>query len=137
MKKTLIIKILLLTLILIIPIVYFTYVNYIIISSYTASNIAGIASIEDNALKAFNLMGIYNLEYILYCLLIILNYFLYQKKCLKSLLITNITILCLFTITILVKSITFTIPYDLLIYLIASIFGLGLSLTLKHKKTNS
>ena len=119
--------------ILIVPLLFFLWAGYISISSIGASlntileltseDATKIISILNNTWYVFKIMAY---EYILYCILLILNYIFYKKKYKLLLLIFNVIVLivCIIDfISNLVQNGTFY-NYDLLIFIFNSLIGL-------------
>ena len=90
-SKTL--KILSFSFIYIISILYFTYASYISLSSLTAQIYLNEVSLITASKTSFNLFLIYTYEYLIYSLLMLINYLFYKHKCIKTLFIINSIIL--------------------------------------------
>lgn len=119
--------------ILIVPLLFFLWAGYISISSIGASlntileltneEASKIISILNNTWHVFKIMAY---EYIIYCILLILNYIFYKKKYKLLLLGFNVIVLivCIIDfISNLVQNGTFY-NYDLIIFVISSLIGL-------------
>ena len=100
----------LLSIIFIIPLLFFLWVGYISISSVGANlnvfldltneEANKIISIVNNTWHIFIIMAY---EYIIFCILLILNYIFYKKKYKILLLIFNVTILIVFIVDFIIS----------------------------------
>ena len=127
-------KTLFLGIIFVIPMLFFMYGAYISISFLAASSEIGNLTILDSAKEAFSLFLSYTYEYFIYIIIMIINYVLYKKKCVKSLFIINGLLVVILLIDILTAIAYKFTQFDLLIFLIAALFGLVYGVILIHKK---
>ncbi len=123
----------LLSIIFIIPLLFFLWVGYISISSVGANlnvfldltneEANKIISIVNNTWHIFIIMAY---EYIIFCILLILNYIFYKKKYKILLLIFNVTILIVFIVDFIISFVQNKEFYnfDLLLFVINSLIGL-------------
>ena len=81
MKKEKILKIIFIVILAIIPILFFTYAGYTSIMSLASEVSASTNPLIIATRNAFNLFISYTEEYLIYTLLMFLNYILYKKKC--------------------------------------------------------
>ena len=117
----------------IIPLLFFLWVGYISLSSVganlsvildlTTEESNKIISIINNTWHVFIIMAY---EYIIYCILLILNYIFYKKKYKILLLIFNVTILIVFIVDFIISFVQNGEFYnfDLLLFVINSLIGL-------------
>ncbi len=117
----------------IIPLLFFLWGGYISISSvganlnvildFTNEEANKINSIINNTWHLFIIMAY---EYIIYCILLILNYIFYKKKYKILLLIFNVIILIVFVVDFIINFVQNGEFYnfDLLLYVINSLIGL-------------
>lgn len=138
-NKDNIIKMSLIAIILIVPIFFFWYAGYISIAAFTA-HLYSLNIIDDQLIEISNstlyVFTAFTKEYIIYLILLIINYILYKKKHIKPLLIINSLIL-IYYIYFIIESIitngTFT-PIETLIFTLTSIIGLGFAIKLINEK---
>lgn len=128
--KNNIIKIILLSIIFIIPIIYFIYSADITIRSLATSIINDMPIIDATKIT-INLFLTFAWEYLIYLILLLVNYILYKKKHFKILLIINIILFGLIAIDII--PILQNHNYDILIFLINVIEGFILAYNLKRQ----
>ncbi len=141
MNKDKIFKIIIITIILIVPIIYYWYAGYISIASYTAHIYD--KTINDSLLieaskQSLELFTIFTKEYIIYLILLLLNYILYKKNLNKPLLIINGLIIIYF-IYYIISNFVFNsrfIPLDTLLFLVSAIIGILLNIKLRKEKRN-
>lgn len=141
-SKDNIIKIILIAIILIVPIFFFWYAGYISIAAFTA-RLYSLNIVDDQLIEISQLtLGVltaFTKEYIVYLILLILNYIFYKKKMKKILLIINSLILIYYIYFIIESFIingTF-IPIESLIFSLASIIGIGFFIKLRKRTTKS
>ena len=127
----------------IIPLLFFLWVGYISLSSVganlsvildlTTEESNKIISIINNTWHVFIIMAY---EYIIYCILLILNYIFYKKKYKILLLIFNVTILIVFIVDFIINFVQNGEFYnfDLLLFVISSLIGLYYAYKLYKKK---
>ncbi len=132
--KTLILRMLILSILLLIPLGYFIYSAYVTLNSF-AAGIYNNTIIKEAYQTSFQLFLTFAYEYFIYIILMLLNYFLYHKKCFKALIILNSIFLIIILYSFIISLINYSYNYDYLIFLISSLSGLILSY--KLKKTSS
>ncbi len=134
MKKEKILKIIFIVILAIVPILFFTYAGYTSIMALAAEISTNKNSLIIATRNAFNLFISYTEEYLVYTLLMFLNYILYKKKCSKTLLIINSIFLIILIIDIISTIFYHLYNYDLLLFLINALIGLTLGIKLSTKK---
>lgn len=116
-----------------VPLLFFLWAGYISISSIGANinvildltneEITKIISMLNNTWYVFKIMAF---EYIIYCLLLILNYIFYKKKYKVLLLVFNVIALIVCIIDFILNFVQngMFYNYDILIFAISSLIGL-------------
>lgn len=140
-SKDNIIKIILIAIILIVPIAFFWYAGYISIAAF-AARLYNLNIVDNQLIEIAQLtLGVFTAftkEYIIYLILLILNYIFYKKKMKKTLLIINSLIL-IYYIYFIIENFIINgafIPIETLIFSLASLIGLGFFIKLiKEKRT--
>ena len=123
-------KFLILTsIIFLVPILYFLWVGNVSLKALTATLAIKCASVISNEdlsaifLSSWNVFKIYIIEFIAYCILLLINYILYSKKCKKTLIVLN-SFFFIITFYYLIQTIMGQFEsYDIFIFTFASIIG--------------
>ena len=117
----------------IVPLLFFLWIGRISISAVGANINATLKLTNEETneilsiiINAWNIFKIMTYEYIIYCVLLILNYIFYKKKYKLLLLIFNIIILIVFIIDFIINFILNGEFYnfDLLLFVVNSLIGL-------------
>ena len=117
----------------VISILYFTYAGYISISALTAS-IYTENNLINASHSAFALFLSFTYEYLVFSVIMVLNYFLYKKRHKLPLLIINIIIFLILTIDLTGAVFYHEQPLDLLLFVISTIYGFIYSYKLFQNK---
>lgn len=135
-KKSLkekIINNLLIGILFIIPIFFFTYGMQVTLQSMAAGILAGIKDVqqafEDSISFSYSFINIY----LVYLIILLINYLLYKKKCYKLLLLINGFIIALFFVDFITNGLL--VMLDIYILIIAAIVGIifGIKLLIQKK----
>ena len=134
--KNTILKTIILSVILIIPLIYFVYSAYISISAFAAASYTGTLTIDEIAHNTLFLFLLYARMYLIYLIFMLVNYILYKKKCIKSLLILNGIFFLIVGSVFLNSLIQGLFFMDSLLCLVSNIIGLilGIKLFIAKKK---
>ena len=132
-KSEKIINYVLLSIMFIVPLIFFLWVGYISIAAVGAGMFASLnLTVEESnellpvIINAWNAFKIMAYEYIIYCVLLILNYIFYKKKYKLLLLIFNGIILIVFIVDFIMNLVQNGEFYnfDLLLFVVNSLIGL-------------
>ena len=132
-KNEKIINYILLGSVFIVPLLFFLWIGYISISAVGANIHATLKLTNEETneilyiiINAWNTFKIMAYEYIIYCVLLILNYIFYKKKYKLLLLIFNIIILIVFIVDFIINFVQNQEFYnfDLLLFVVNSLIGL-------------
>ena len=132
-KREKIINYVLLGSVFIVSLLFFLWVGYISISAVGANIHTALELTNEESNKilpiiinAWNVFKIMAYEYIIYCVLLVLNYFFYKKKYKLLLLIFNVIILIVFIVDFIISFVQNGEFYnfDLLLFVISSLIGL-------------
>ena len=116
----------------IVTILYFIYSAYISIASLTANVYVG-EELLNSSRSAVSLFLSFTYEYLVFRVIMVLNYFLYKKRHKLPLLIINIIIFVILTIDLTGAVFYHEQPIDLLLFVISSIYGFIYSYLLSKK----
>ena len=116
-------------------IIYFIYASYISIASLTASFYID-TDLLTSSNSSFSLFLSFTYEYLIYSIIMALNYYLYKKHHKLPLLIINSLIFLILTIDFTAAFLYHDQPFDLILFLISSIYGFIYAYILSKKPKN-
>ena len=129
----------------IVPLLFFLWVGHISIATVGANihTTLELTNEESNEIisilnNAWNVFKIMTYEYIIYCVLLILNYIFYKKKYMLILLIFNVIILVVFIVDFIINFVQNGEFYnfDLLLFVLNSLIGLYYAYRLYKEQEN-